>query len=316
MGTAVRNRPRGGAFVALAGLAVGFGLVANWLHAPSRSGPTYFFDSVPVTAVFLTLLAYAALGAFAGYFLYRLYRRLAHPTMAVPQRLVVGFVVAFLLASAFATLGPWVAHSLASGSMSSAAPDSVASPGAGSSQPPSNSNAVYNSPGGSPAHAPSSPWIPLVTGLAILGGLALALLAGRSLLRRRRAARHRSEPQPSVSTPEPEGAFAPFEGAADRRSILLTCARLLRLLSDRRERTEELTPREIEQTLLTQFRLDRGAARELTALFEEARYSTHPLAPSEAARAGRLLRRLAVGFPPLPTPLFGPVRADRASIAP
>jgi hypothetical protein len=302
--------------VALAGLAVGFGLVATWLHSPSRSGPIYFFDSTPVTAVFLTLLAYVALGAFAGYFLYRLYLRIAQPTMAVPQRLVVGFVVAFLLAAAFATLGPWVAHSLATGSMNSSAPDSAASPGAGTSPPPSNSNAIYNSPGGPPAHAPSSPWTRLVTGLAIAGGIALAILAGWTVVRRRGAARHRSAPQLRVSAREPEDSVGLFEGAADRRSILLAYAALLRLLSDRRERTEELTPREIEQTLLTQFRLDRGAARELTALFEEARYSTHPLAPSEAARAGRLLRRLAVGFPPLPTPLFGPGRADLASFAP
>jgi hypothetical protein len=313
MGTGAHNRLRGGALVALAGLAVGFGLVATWLHSPSRSGPTYFFDSLPVTSVFLTLLAYAALGAFAGYFLYRLYLRLAQPTMAVPQRLVVGFVVAFLLAAAFTALGPLVAHTLSPSSMGPTAPGSAAGPG--SSPPPSNPNAVYHSPGGPPAQAPRTPWALLGTVLALVGGVAIAILAGWILLRRRAAGRLQVAGKIPLSAHEPIGSVAPFEGGADRRDILRAYAALLRLLSDRRERTEELTPREIEQTLLTQFRLDRGAARELTALFEEARYSSHPLAPSEADRAGRLLRRLASGFPPLPTPLFGPARATPPSAA-
>ncbi len=71
-----------------------------------------------------------------------------------------------------------------------------------------------------------------------------------------------------------------------REEIVRAYRRLMAELKD--HRMGDLltaTPREIEERMVTRLSLSRGSARGLRELFEEARYSTHPMDPEQARSA-------------------------------
>ncbi|MCI4345343.1 MAG: DUF4129 domain-containing protein [Thermoplasmata archaeon] len=294
--------------LALTGLAAGFGLVAGWLSSPSREASGYFLDSIPFTAASLDLVAYLTLGALTGYLLYRTYLRLTQPTMPVPRRLLTGFVVAFVLATLFATVGPLVAHHSSQGAGTS--PSAPSDAAVGQSAPGSSSSAVPGpaSPASAPPASPSGTL--LIVGLAVAAASAIVIVLGWRWLGRGWKTRLVSRAGTGAAIgPELLQLVEKLDLARlgrERTTVVRAYAELLTLLAQRRERVVELTPREIEGVLVSRFHLDRMAAQELTALFEEARYSTHRLEPAVANRAPTLLRRLEYGLPALPRPLFEP----------
>ncbi len=82
-----------------------------------------------------------------------------------------------------------------------------------------------------------------------------------------------------------------LEGGGDPRMVVLRAYATMCGLIERRglSRGEFLTPREFQWRARTELLLTEASLRELTSLFEEARYSTHPMGQDQADRA---LRRL------------------------
>jgi len=78
-----------------------------------------------------------------------------------------------------------------------------------------------------------------------------------------------------------------LEAAGDFRTAVLACYQRMLALLERRGLLGQdvLTAREIEARALTELGLSRESVNTLTALFEEARYSDHPMGPRERSRA-------------------------------
>lgn len=82
-------------------------------------------------------------------------------------------------------------------------------------------------------------------------------------------------------------AIVELEIGADVRNAILACFQRFCLLLGARGITDQdaLTPREIEQLAIDRLQVSPKASRILTSLFEEARYSEHPLGEADRARA-------------------------------
>lgn len=137
-------------------------------------------------------------------------------------------------------------------------------------------------------------WWPLL----LLAVAALAWIAGRRLLRQRPAA--------AVDPGEtaPVGLAEAIDDSLDdlvaepdpRRAIVAAYARLERELGRLGlGRRPGETPRELLARLLATVPRSDDGIDELTALFEEARFSTHPIGESERHRAIELLRAIRGG---------------------
>ncbi len=82
-------------------------------------------------------------------------------------------------------------------------------------------------------------------------------------------------------------------GADVRMAILACYQRFCRFLGARGISSQEaLTPRELEDLAIQQLAVSADSAEILTSLFEEARYSEHPLGDSDRERAVRSLERI------------------------
>jgi uncharacterized membrane protein len=81
---------------------------------------------------------------------------------------------------------------------------------------------------------------------------------------------------------------------ADVRSAILACYQRFCVLLDRRgvRGQETLTPRELQSFAIARLAVSADSAEALTSLFEEARYSEHPLGDGDRDRAARSLERL------------------------
>jgi hypothetical protein len=84
----------------------------------------------------------------------------------------------------------------------------------------------------------------------------------------------------SLQSSEPEDA---------RQIIIGLYARLLETVGPYLANLSTATPREIEQVVTHEFGIPNAPAADLTRLFEEARYSTHPFTDEQVARARRAL---------------------------
>jgi len=128
-------------------------------------------------------------------------------------------------------------------------------------------------------------------------GIALALL-----FRRHRSVLYESILEPERPAPEAravvartiERAIEELELGLEPREAILRCYGALCALLVRRGLggLEPLTPREVERLAIAQFGLSVDDIGALTSLFEEARYSDHPLGPSARERALLALARL------------------------
>src|SRR6267143_417453 len=85
-----------------------------------------------------------------------------------------------------------------------------------------------------------------------------------------------------------------LEGGGDVRTAILGCFQRFCTLLGSRGITDQvaLTPRELEGLAIDQIKVSRDAAGILTSLFEEARYSEHPLGEAERVRAIHTLGRI------------------------
>jgi hypothetical protein len=146
--------------------------------------------------------------------------------------------------------------------------------------------------GGGPATAV----FPIAAGwpidLALVGLLLAAVLAIVLLLRRSRRVDWATEDDTSGG-PRASAAVAvsrtiqDLEAGRDVRSAILVCFQRFCELLGSRGITEQgaLTPRELEALAVHRLRVSSKDSRILTGVFEEARYSTHPLGEPDRQRA-------------------------------
>lgn len=163
--------------------------------------------------------------------------------------------------------------------------------------PPEDANET--SPGGGgPADLPAQ----LTRAVPVLGiaftfiVIAFALAtASRSLFQRRpedaRAAPAGERHEASVAV---DRAIAALEAGRDPREVILLCYATLMDLLKRRGLSglDPLTPREVERRALVQLGVPELDLELITSVFEEARYSEHPMGPEARDRALVALQRL------------------------
>jgi len=132
------------------------------------------------------------------------------------------------------------------------------------SRPPSNSTAFV---------VPS--WLPWT----VLGIAAVAVIAGLVVLWLRRPRPAAEAPEPTATRAAVDAAIGALDAEADpRRAVIAAYGAMQRTLGEHgmvRSPTE--APREYLQRVLLASHAGEREARTLTLLFEEARYSTHPI---------------------------------------
>ena len=102
---------------------------------------------------------------------------------------------------------------------------------------------------------------------------------------------------------------------ADPRMRIVDCYRRLITTGSRlgARLTPELTARELERSIRKAFLLEGPAISALTALFEEARYSLHPITEEDAVRAQGYLVQVAREISPAQTPQLQTLNALQSS---
>ncbi|HKN06225.1 MAG TPA: DUF4129 domain-containing protein [Thermoplasmata archaeon] len=168
----------------------------------------------------------------------------------------------------------------------------------------SNSSAGANATGtGSPGSGgylslfPSLPgWVPIVVlGLVALVVVVVLVPQARAYLADRRERRpSRRAPTATVPVGVHEAlsrASAELDLGGDPRLVILALySELLERLRPMVSDIETSTPEEIRAAHLIRFRVRPEAAGTLTRLFEEARYSTHPMGPEAGTRVREAVR--------------------------
>ena len=211
-------------------------------------------------------------------------RRLRGGSVSVPNRFVVTFLVAVLVAvlliTAFRTVGGGGPE-----------PTGAVPTGPNSTGPPPTNTTGTNlsGPGGTLYLLPSLPgWVPfvLVTAVVVVG-VVIALPLVVSFAEGRRAGRGRTSSPPSIAEVRValvRAARALEQGGDPRTVIVRLYGELLERLDTLVAGIDPETPEEIRSQHLVRLGIHPDAANVLTHLFEEARYSTHPLGPEAAER--------------------------------
>ncbi|GHF67775.1 membrane protein [Kitasatospora xanthocidica] len=154
----------------------------------------------------------------------------------------------------------------------------------------------------------------LLTALLALAGVAAVVLAVVVAVRLSRWTRRPETPElPAVEAApaDPEAALAEAVDSglralagADARAAVIACYAAMEgsLAASGLPRQSWESPTELLRRALSDERIDAAGARELTALFREARYSTHPMDDGQVRRARTALdaiaARLAAAEPP------------------
>lgn len=266
--------------LAVAGFAAAIGLAGAGSVGAQRRGGSVAADTVVTTVAVLVGIAALGFAAFVA-------RRTGRPppsggdtTLTVPAFLlqpVIAPLIATILMLLFSALviGPCLSNQRSSSDRPPLRPDR---PGTTAVPPASSTRSADNRPNWS-----------VVTGL-VLGatGLALAVVAARN--------RRGSEPEPEADLDdEIERSLADLDSLEQdpdhRRVVIRTYARMERALGQigvARDPSE--SSQEFLQRALAHLGARAGAARQLTDLFEQARFSTHPVDEAMRAQAATSLR--------------------------
>ena len=242
------------------------------------------------------LLADALLGAGVAVIGLLLYYRFSGTALPIPGRVVTYGLVLFLLAilfvAAYHTLavgGPAKTGSVSGGNGNSTGTGSGSTNGTGK-----NGTTVHGS--GGFLWSPSLPlWLPFL----IIVGIVLVVVAVAVPQVRRMFDDLRARGTSRTATPptlaEMKGALEQAEqelalGGDPRTVILGLYGTVLRRLTPMVGSVEIETPEEIRAKHLVRLGIRLEAAEALTRLFEEARYSSHPLDDATADRARQAVR--------------------------
>ncbi len=279
---------------AVLGLAVVAGVAAAFLlgasPAPPKPQAGELIISAPTYVWGILFLLPLGAGLAALFF-----RRATEGSFSPPARALVIMVVILLLGALFVYVygradGP-VGLSVSIGSNS----------GTGSGVPTNNSSAPANGSGGGSGNGTVhgaalasftlSPWIVLV----VIAGISVCLVALSLPGVLSRVVDRRSRPRPpdraEVRSALVEAATALDRGEDPRETVIRLYVRLLIGLAPRVGDLSVHTPEEIRRNDLVRLGVGVAAAEVLTRLFEEARYSSHPIGPDEAGRFREAVRQ-------------------------
>ncbi len=272
--------------LALLLVAVGGGIAATVL----ATAPSHAPNQAPATEVILPfwIVALPVLGLFVAFVVILLAQRATGPTAMVPNQIVLSILIGILLLIGFVVLSHFLGGSqVTSGGTSSGTNTTT------NSTPPTNSSGTINGTGGTLSFWTFPPWAGDVLLFVLVGAFVAAV--GGSLLGRRLGSSGRSRgPSPPSSAAarsalvQAESALA--DGADPRSTILALYGRLLSRVSSMVGDVEVATPEEIRIQHLVHLGVGPHDAEDLTRLFEEARYSTHPMGAEAADRAQRAIR--------------------------
>lgn len=225
-------------------------------------------------------------------------QHIAKRTRRVPRQVVVAFVVVFGLLLVFVFILSNTPGT-STGSVSVVTPPPSNSTGA--SHANNTSSGGGSGSGATPAPAVSFPvpsWVllVLVAGLTVIvGGLAIPGMLGRVLDRRRvsggRTSRTPIDPL-QVQAVLAQASEAIAQGADPRQTIIQLYVRLLNEFGPKLGAVDYMTAEEIRGDPLARLRVRPSAAEALTRLFEQARYSSHPMGPEDASRCLDALRQV------------------------
>ncbi len=245
-----------------------------------------------------TWIADALLGLFALVAVVLVYRRLTGGAATLSSRAVITFLVVILLGVAFVAAAQFF-HPGGCPWCGGGTPGSVPPPSGNNSTATGGSNNTTFGGGELVLlswHVPA--WLEFVA-LAVVTLLVAAVvmpfLAQWSTARRLRGAGSQ-RPGSGPTAAEVRGVFARASRDLDRgldpRDVIERLyADLLERLGRYVVQIDPSTPEEIRVQHLVRLGIRPEVATELTRLFEEARYSTHPIGPESADRAAGAMRR-------------------------
>jgi hypothetical protein len=237
-----------------------------------------------------TTLADAFLAFVIGLLAFFVYRRVTGGSVSVPSRFVVSFFVAVLVSVLL------IAALRAIGGGGPSPTGEVSNGQNATGVPPQNGTGANLTTNGSGSlfFLPSLPgWVPFVlVAAALVVAVAVALPFLVAFAQDRRAARRTPSRPPAtveVRVALARAARSLDEGGDPRTVIVRLYGDLLERIGPIVQGLDPATPEEIRRRHLVELGIQPEAATVLTRLFEEARYSTHPLGADSAERV-----RLAV----------------------
>ncbi|HKV90368.1 MAG TPA: DUF4129 domain-containing protein [Thermoplasmata archaeon] len=255
---------------------------------PVFPAPSGLFLSYP-TLVGLSALLIALVVIWIGY---RLVQRIRDPSGAqMMTRPMAVFAIMFLLFLGFIA----ASHFLAA-----PAPASGVAAGNGTTPPGNSTSPPHGGAAGNVTFGVwSVPWWSAYAGvIAVAVVVAVVAVPLALALRSRRTGEAMTVGTPTAADrarAEIVDTLARLEADPDadpRALIVALYGRLLAAVDPKIEDLESRTAREVEALAVARLALPRPAARELTALFEEARYSEHLLTREDTIRARAALRRV------------------------
>ena len=271
--------------VLLVALAVGAAASLILGTATGPSGPPVQVSPLIIPSAWV---GYAAMAFFVLAIVVLLIQRLTGGSTGVPQRFVVNFLVALLILLLFVV----IFRSFGGGGV--APTGAVGTGGNVTSVPPPPQNGSTNlTPitNGTPFLFPALPgWVFFaVVAVVAVFAATVALPVARTTLRNRRW--ERSQRRSAADTLDQvrvalEGAARQLDLGNDPRQVIVGLyGQFLGRLSPLVGWVDPETPEEIRSRHLLLLGIRPSAAETLTRLFEEARYSSHPLGPDHLARA-------------------------------
>jgi Domain of unknown function (DUF4129) len=244
-------------------------------------------NSITLPAALIDYSLVIAFGALIGFLLYR---RLTSDVVPVPTRFVAIILLIILLASLFVVLSHFFTAGSGFGGGTGPSVNNT-----GPIPTPDNNSTVLHGPSGQVFLGLSVP--PWFFFLAVIGiAVAVALAAtpqGRTLLfgwrgkdPRRARPKEIEDARRALS-----GAAGEIELGRDPREVIVALyGQLLRRIGPSVGDVDPITAEEIRVQHLERLGIRPEAAEALTRLFEEARYSSHPMGTADATRAVEVLR--------------------------
>jgi hypothetical protein len=171
-------------------------------------------------------------------------------------------------------------------------------PGHGNLTPPSKTNISNQSKG---TAVPGTyivsvtPWvlIAVIVGISVcVAVLAFPRMLSRLIDRAPRKARVPPTARAQVQAALADAGAAIDRGADPRETVIRLYLRLLYEIAPRAGDVSPLTPDEIRRHMLAGLGVGAAASEALTRLFEEARYSSHPIGPGDAQRFREAIRQV------------------------
>ncbi|MCI4330298.1 MAG: DUF4129 domain-containing protein [Thermoplasmata archaeon] len=275
--------------------AVAFGVAASFLAGASQPFEAQATAAMPVGYAYLEVASAIVLFGIIARVVYGFVQAVHRGTLPIPGHTMALLLTMFGIALVFLLLFHLV------GGGGTAAQGNLTAPNHTQPPPPptgGSTSASGNFTGAGGVNLPG--WV-VYLGLGVTSILVVAVALPYLIAARR------EPPFPLPRTgPTPEEVRAAIRRALDdldspapmsgNRRIIAAYAALLERFEERRPRgvdgaIETMTPRDIERVCVERLRVSPLTARELTDLFEEARYSKHQLTETDVERARRALRK-------------------------